>query len=256
MPELEFVDVNCCVGPYYNPPPGLDWSAAGLLARMDDLGIAEACVAPLMGRDYDPWNGNLWMRDNVPDSSRLHQVWTAANHHSGEFPRPDDLLEGMQRQNVRMLRLFLYAEAFMSRLDLPVFGELFDMLAQRHVPLLLDCSGSLTLGGADLEPVLRGWPDMPLILSVSKIVQHDRWFYHLWERYPSFHVDLSGYQCLGGTEAVVKRFGPERLLFGSRYPYFTPLQTMLQVIYADMDDNAKRAIAGGTARRLLSEVTL
>ena len=124
------------------------------------------------------------------------------------------------------------------------------------MPILLDCSGAQTLGATDLEPVLQRWPDMPVVLSVAKIVQHDRWFYYLWERYGNFYVDLPGYQCLGGTEAVVKRFGPERLLFGSRYPYFTPLQSMLQLVYADIDDAAKRAVAGDTARRLLSEVTL
>lgn len=256
MHELNFLDVNCCLGPYYNPPPGLDWSAAGLLARMDDLGIAEACVAPLMGRDYDPWMSNLWLNDSVPPSPRLYRVWTAANHHSGEYPAPDELVEEMRRHDVRMLRLFLYAEAFVGGLDVPIFGELFDALAQHRVPLLLDCSSSVTLGAAELEPVLKGRPEMPVILSVSKIVQHDRWFYYLWERYANFYVDLPGYQCLGGTEAIVDRFGPDRLLFGSRYPYFTPMQSMLQIVYADIDDEAKRAIAGGTARRLLSEVTL
>jgi hypothetical protein len=34
---------------------------------------------------------------------------------------------------------------------------------------------------------------------------------------------------------------------------FTPLQTMLQVVYADVDDAAKRAIAGDTVRDLLRE---
>ncbi|NLT41066.1 MAG: amidohydrolase family protein [Anaerolineae bacterium] len=256
MPVMEFVDINCCVGPYYNPPPGLDWSAAGLLARMDDLGIAEACVAPLMGRDYDPWMSNVWLSENVPPSPRLHRMWTAAAHHSAEFPPPDALLEGMRRHNVCLLRLCLYAEAYVSRLDVPIFAELFDALAQHRVPILLDCSGALTLGATELEPVLQRWPDMPVVLSVAKIVQHDRWLYYLWEHYSNLYVDLPGYQCLGGTEAVVQRFGAERLLFGSRYPYFTPLQSMLQVVYADIDDAAKWAIAGGTARRLLSEVTL
>ena len=93
MHDLNFLDINCCLGPYYNPPSGLDWSAAGLLARMDDLGIAEACVSPLMGRDYDPWMSNEWLLENAPSSPRLHRVWTAANPHSGELPTPSELLE-------------------------------------------------------------------------------------------------------------------------------------------------------------------
>ena len=42
-------------------------------------------------------------------------------------------------------------------------------------------------------------------------------------------------------------------MYGSRHPHFTPLQTMLQVIYADVDEPAKRAIAGDTLRGLLAE---
>lgn len=253
---LNFLDVNCCIGPYYNPPEGHDWSAAGLLAKMDEVGIAEACPAAVMGRDYDPWEGNRWLAANVPASERLHPVWTAANHHSGEFPAPADLIERMRRDGVRMLRLFLYPTGYLDRIDLPLFGELFDALEQHRVPLLAECQDALLLRAADLEPVLRGWPRLPFILSVPKVVQNERWFYYLWERYDNFHLDLPGYQVLGGIKAVVDRFGPDRLVYGSRYPFFTPLQTMLQLIYTEIDDSTKRAIAGDTVRRLLREVQL
>ncbi len=256
MHDLGFLDVNCGVGPYYNPPDGHDWSAAGLLAKMDELGIAEACPSAVMGRDYDPWQSNLWLMENVAPSERLHPVWTAANHHSGEFPAPAELIERMRRQGVKMLRLYLYPEAFVDRLDLPIFGELFDALAEYRVPLLLDCAGPAAPRAQDLEPVLRQWPSLPFILSVPKIVQHDRWFYYLWERYDNFQVDLPGYQSFAGTEAVVRRFGSRPLVFGSRYPYFTPMQSMLQLAYAEIEESDKRSIAGNNMRRLLGEVRL
>jgi predicted TIM-barrel fold metal-dependent hydrolase len=124
------------------------------------------------------------------------------------------------------------------------------------VPLLVDASDQRLLRAADIEPVLKAWPEMPFILSVPKIEQNDRWFYYLWERYDSFYVDLPGYQVLGGIASVVQRFGPRRLIYGSRYPYFTPLQTMLQVVYSEIDESARRAIAGDTLRGLLKEVRL
>jgi hypothetical protein len=253
---LNFLDVNCCIGPYYNPAPGHDWSAIGLLAKMDELGIAEACPAAVLGRDYDPREGNAWLSANLPGSPRLHPVWTVGNHHSGEFPPPDELLAQMREHGVRMLRLFLYPTAFLDRLDLPLLTELFDAMDEHRVPLLVDTSDPLLLRAEDLEPVFKGWPKLPLILSVPKVVQNERWFYYLWERYDSFHLDLSGYQVLGGIKAIVERFGSRRLVYGSRYPFFTPLQSMLQLIYAEVDDTAKRAIAGDTVRGLLREVRL
>ncbi|MGI6208878.1 MAG: amidohydrolase family protein [Anaerolineae bacterium] len=253
---LRFLDINCAIGPYYNPPPGHDWSLSGLLAKMDDLGIAEACPACLLGRDLDPATGNDWLIEHAPASDRIHPVWTAAPHHTGEFPSPERLVELMGRHGIKMLRLWFYPTAFNDRLDLPLFGELFDALAQHRVPVLFDVSEPSLLRAGDLEPVLRGWPGMPVILSVPKQSQNERWFFYLWERYGSFYLDLPGYQILGGIEAVVNRFGPDRLLYGSRYPYFTPLQTMLHLIYSEIEEEAKRAIAGDTARRLLQGVKL
>ena len=253
---LHFLDVNCLVGPYYNPGPGQDWSLQALLAKMDQLGIAGACPAATLGRDYDPLDANEWLAANVPPSDRIHPVWTAATHHSGEFPRPAELLVQMREHGARMSRLFLTPAGFLGRLDLPLLGELFDALDDRRVPLLIDAADPLQLHAADLELVLRRWPGMPVILSVPKVVQNDRWFYYLWERYESLYVDLPGYQALSGIADVCRRFGPRRLVYGSRYPYFTPLQTMLQLIYSEVDEAAKQAIAGGTVRGLLEEARL
>jgi hypothetical protein len=250
---LRFLDVNCTVGPYHNPAPGYDWSPAALLRKLDALGIAEACPATLIGRDFDPQAGNDWLAARVPPTDRLHPVWTAATHHTGEFPPPETLLKRLRTEGVRMLRFYLSPTAFLNRLDLPVLGELFDALGARRVPLLLDAFGAGQLYATDLEPILRGWPRLPIILSVRKVTQDDRWLYYLWERFDQLYLDLPGYQQLYAVERVVHRFGPRRLVYGSRYPYFTPLQTMLQVAYADVDDAAKRAIAGDTVRDLLRE---
>lgn len=253
---LQFLDANCAIGPYYDPPPGHDWSLAGLLSRMDQLGITEACPACLLGRDLDPADGNQWLADNAPATDRVHPVWTAAPHHTGEFPAPGDLVRLMRESGIRMMRLWLSPSGYLDRLDLPLLGELLDALAHHRVPLLVDTSEPNLLRAADLEPVLRGWPSLPLILSVPKQSQNERWFYYLWERYDNFRIDLPGYQILGGIEAVVERFGADRLVYGSRYPFFTPLQTMLQVIYSEIEEADKRAIAGDTMRCLLQEVVL
>lgn len=254
MRPLRFLDANCGVGPYWNPPPRLDWSVAGLLRKMDELGIAEACPVALMARDYDPWEANKWSMANVAASERIHPVWAVGTHHAGEFPSPRELVDRMRVHQVRMLRLFLYPQAFLDRIDLPILAELFDVLNQHRTPLIIDCSDPLLARAADLEPILQRWPQLPIILSVPKVVQNERWFYYLWARYGSLHLDLSGYQVLGGIEAIVRRFGPEKLVYGSRYPYFTPLQTMMQLIYSEIGDDAKQAIAGGTVRRLLADV--
>ena len=257
---LGFLDVTCTVGPMYAPPPGYDGSAdspAALVRKMDELGIAEACPGTVIGRDFDPLVGNEWLAEHVAagtHAGRLHAAWTAATHHTGEFPQPEALIAQMRERGVRLLKLYLSPTAFLNALDLPVLGELLDALAGHRVPLLVDAYGWGQLHATDLEPLLRGWRDLPVILCPRKVTQDDRWLYYLWEKYENFYLDLPGYQQLYAVERVVQRFGPARLVYGSRYPHFTPLQTMLQVVYAEIDEAAKRAIAGGTVRALVARV--
>jgi predicted TIM-barrel fold metal-dependent hydrolase len=65
------------------------------------------------------------------------------------------------------------------------------------------------------------------------------------------YVEISGYQGYQAIEAVVGRFGPERLLFGTNIPTFSPGGAIAAVTYADISDDAKSLIAGGNLRRLL-----
>lgn len=64
------------------------------------------------------------------------------------------------------------------------------------------------------------------------------------------HVDLSIHCTPLGVEVLVRDLGPDRLLFASDYPYGHPAPMRENVELADVDGDAKEAIAGGTARRL------
>ena len=50
---------------------------------------------------------------------------------------------------------------------------------------------------------------------------------------------------------MVRRFGPGRLLFGTRTPHQPPGAAMARVLYAEIDEKAKEAIAFENAERLL-----
>jgi hypothetical protein len=70
------------------------------------------------------------------------------------------------------------------------------------------------------------------------------------------HVELSGYLPDGGLEDLVARYGPGRLLFASGWPRCYMGAAMLHLAGADLDADAKAAIAGGNLARLLEEVRL
>lgn len=250
---LRFLDVNCFIGPWPNRPRDADVSAAGLLRKMDEVGIAEACPFHAVARDHSLTEGNRALIDDVAGCERLHPVWIVSPHHTGECLGPEKLVEAMKRHDVRLARISFGSSQYVPRLDLFLFGRLFGALADARVPLLLSVHDIGAVPFAQIAEALTKWPGLRIVLAVPKVTFHDRWFYALWDAFDTFHVELSGYQVLGGIQAVTERFGPDRLVYGSRYPYFTPLQSMLQVIYGEVDDDAKRAIAGDTMRRVTAE---
>lgn len=249
-----FFDADCTLGPYGLSlyPPGVDGSAASLVAKMDELGIADACVASAHALEYSMVDGNERLLEAIRPHPRLHPVWTVGAHHSGEFPHPSELKGQLLARHVRMVKLVLHAgEGYLPCLDAILYDELFSMLDVLRLPLQLDYHSFSQQDGRDLREVLDAWPSLPVIVTIPKQNTEERMLFHLWERCANLHVTLSGYQGLGSIEAVVRRFGPRRLLFSSHFPYFTPLQSMLQVIYSDISDEAKQAIAGETLRSLL-----
>jgi len=255
---LRFMDCNCGVGPRWGGPgPGYDGSVSTLLHTMDSLGIAEACPFALSEIECDPGVGNSWLASTCAENERLHPVWVMGLHYCGEYPTPKRLPTALAQFGVKMVRVPLGKTTSLKQFDLCLLEGLLACLAQHHIPLLLDCLHSTDqIQTSEMKALLETWPGLPVILSFPKLEQDDRRFYYFWERFDRFHVELSGYQTLGGIEAVTQRFGSNRLVFGSRFPHFTPLQSMLQVIYSGVEESVKRDIAGGTMRRLLCEVAL
>ena len=253
---LNFFDANCGVGQYYNPPPGHDPSTLALLRKMDEVGIAESAVYHFKAQQYDFREGNGVLLDEIAEHGRLHPVLMVGPHHTGEAPTPDEMVELMRQNDARILKMFFGVQPFVPGPDPFLMGPLFDRVAEHRPVLILDYADIHGVQFNWIIDILDGWPGIKVVLVLPKIEYHERYFYALWERFDSFFLELAGNQTMGTLEKIVERFGPERVVYGSRYPYFTPLQTMLQIIYSDIDEEAKRKIAGDNMRSLLKDVTL
>lgn len=256
---LPFVDIACAVAPCAAPesPPGYAGDAAALAGTLERLGIAGACPSSAISWFYGVAEGNRQLLDQLQPFPALQPAWMVAPHHTGEMPPPGDLLVQMARAGVRLAKIPVHETNFYTTvLDLDLYGGLLDALAERRVPLLLDF---LTFNHDDaiaVRTVLSRWPALPVLLKFPKMANEERVLYALWERFDNLHVVLSGYQLLGGIEKAVCRFGPRAFVFGSNYPVFTPLQSMLHLIYCDLPAEDKRLIAGDTARALMAKANL
>lgn len=250
---LTVIDASCAIGVRYVLPVRTpEASADDLLKQMERFGIAQACPSFSIAAEYSIEEGNRALLGAVAGRTRLHPVWIVAPHHTGEALPPEALLEAMRRDNVRAGKLVLHSRlGYLDSLDVRLCEDLLDALAAHRIPLLLDFLNFAHADTRDLRELLANWPDLPVIVTFPKLEKEERMLYGLWEKFTQFRATLSGYQLMGGIEKVVRHFGSDALVYGSHYPFFTPLQSLLQLIYSDIAPEDKQRIAGGNMRELL-----
>jgi len=90
-----------------------------------------------------------------------------------------------------------------------------------------------------------------VLLNVSYRINRD--LYPRLKAYRHLYVETSGLEQHCGIQDVCERFGPERMLFGSRMPFFCAGASRHAIDCADISEDAKTAIGGGNLRRLLAE---
>ena len=89
-----------------------------------------------------------------------------------------------------------------------------EMLAERGIPVYIS-----PMDGWDLLfSVLKEFPSLTVIITNYGLWGSDGYIYPLVKSYPNVYLDTSDLQEIIGIEAFVRRFGSERLLFGTNYP--------------------------------------
>jgi len=249
---LLFIDAACIIGPYANPesPPGYEGNVEGLVRKMGELGIAEACPSSITASFYNVDEGNRELLQAIAPYPQLHPAFLVAPNQTGEVPPTKEVLAQMPAMSLAKM-LVDEVQFYTPLIDIELYGEVFDALAASRTPLLLDYTNFFHEHTFRLRELLKGWPQLPVLLKFPKLACEERVLYYLWEKYENLHVVMSGYQLLGGIEKAVARFGARAFVFGSNSPYFTPLQSMLHLIYCELSEDVKRLIAGDTVRRLL-----
>ena len=245
---MDLFDCNCCFGPMARPAERYAPDAAALLAEMDFCGIDRALpyhVGMRFGVAHE-WNDRL-VRE-VAALPRLQPTWTILPAQTGEMPAPAALLAAMRASGVRALRAF--PDEHHYRLNRATFGELFDLLSERRVPLFVK-QNIVAIGDLVAE-----FPRLIVVAVNQGPHSLERYLRPLMDRHANLHVETSHYMVAGLIEESVERYGPHRLLFGSGFPDVCSGAALLRLARAEIDDDARAAIAGANLERLLSEVQI
>ncbi len=206
-----------------------------LLAEMDRFGIRRALVSHFVAEEYDAEEGNRALARDL--HGRFFPAWAA-------LPDPG-FIEKLPKPIA--VRLSFGAKKHNFSPASWCSGGLYEVLQQRSI--------LTTVVREDLEwdalaTLLENFPQLPILLLETGY-RADRYLFPLLKRYPALSFDTSTYVAHRQLENFVERFGPDRLVFGSRLPLYTPGAALAVLVTARISHEAKLAIAGGTLRRLL-----
>jgi len=136
-------------------------------------------------------------------------------------------------------------------------GALWSELEMHRIPLFLDLGQRWpAMDDFDADSVYglcHAHPNLPVIL-VKHRMRYNRQPYQLLDRLPSLRLELSGQWNYRMVEDICGRFGAERLLFGTNWPYTDSSFGVAAMAYAEVSEATRAAVAGGNLQALLEGV--
>jgi predicted TIM-barrel fold metal-dependent hydrolase len=242
-------DVYCFIGRW--PTADLAFhDCAGLLMRMDRLGIGKAVVCHTWAWQYDPVAGNRQLMADLtalPSASRdrLLPCWAVVPPATGEQGTAEELGAALNAAGVRVVRLFPRDHNY--RLGSHDAARLIAMLAARRILTLIDLDQT---SWEEIDRVAERAPDVRLV--VCRVGYRGlRRMAGVLARRPNCAIDLSYFGSHEGVEWLVERFGAERLLFGTAGPLADGGGAVTRLMLSRISDEDRNAIGAGNAERLL-----
>jgi hypothetical protein len=266
---LDWFDAQCWIGVgpegLLQPVESVD-ATRRLLAR---YGIHRAVVAHAAARDGDRPLGNRLLLEAIQNHSGLFGAAVLApGDVPTETPRgpraepgadmPSQPIEASARgwpaylaslaaAKVRMIRAFPRAHRF----------KLSDRSAEPWLEAIADAGLPLAVWHVettwdDLAAVCERYPRLNVIVEGPnrKLIYHNRIYYGLLERFANFHLAIDNLVNYLGVDDIVRRFGSQRLIFGSYLPHQDPNAAMGMVIEGDMTPSDRENIAFRNLERL------
>jgi len=258
---MRFFDCNCYFGRPSKAPasPAMCSTIDELEAALERAGIEQALVWHMAQMEVSAPRGNEMLAEAIAGRKRFVGCWTALPPQSDEMP-VDRLLRDMKAANVKALRLFPMRHRFI--MNAVTLGPLLEAMIAHRIPLVYSirfASAAMDhyLLWQGLHDLLREFPQLRLIVCDHGSWGCDRYFRPLLDAYEHVYVDTALYFQDAGIESLVERYGESaRIVYGSGLPERFPGGMMMAIRHGEIPEAAKEAIAGGTMRRLMQEVTL
>ena len=235
---LEIIDVNTWYGP--SPLSADQPTMAKFQAALAGEGVAGALTSHSMAVMLDHRKGNRLTLEQLATHPNMTPVAVVPYT---QCLGPEDVAE-VAEAGFKVLRIGGTRE---WPLDNVVIAGMIAEAAKANLLVMLELGirGSMSqlvraIGDADLDVIC---------LNATYAIHSE--IVWLLREHPRLHIDMSKMAVSGGLEELVERFGPSQIVYGSGWPANEMRPHTLMLRNAEIDDEARRAIAAGNIRRLL-----
>lgn len=244
--NLSFFDCDCVIGRRHKLQPGSFWETEKLITEMDRLGIAKALVYHAEALEEHPILGNETLMKEIQHQPRLEPVWLVLPNHTGDFHEPAELIKLLKQHQVRFVRMFPSSNHHNYPFTTWCCGPLFSALEKAGITLIV---GLEQTSWESIRTVALAYPKLKMIVS-NVAYRDDRFIYPVLAECKNIMIETLAYKTTGGIDAVARRFGVERLIFGSGMPVFSGAAATTMIRYLTLSDEDKQRIAGGNLEAL------
>lgn len=214
-------------------------------------GIDRAVVSSAACIEYDPLDGN----------ERVARLIREQAHLSGAMVLvPDISFQGRSAEayvDAKIDERFVIARMFPKRLNHSMqqwqIGDILAHLEARRLPLMLwhnEVTWDL------VEGLCQAYPELPVIVEGNdvKLLYHNRNYLALLQRCPNLYLETHNLVLHAEIEHLADQLAPDRLLFGTYFPYNSPHPALFSILRARLPEATKDQLAAGNLERLLGQI--
>ena len=213
------------------------------LRRARRAGIARTVVFPAFHTDYTTANREL---GRIVARWRPRLIGFAMVNPKTDAGRVREMVrEAVTRHGLRGLKVHGH-EAMPTR-------EVCEAAREFGIPIIVDVAGKAHV----IDMFAPEYPDVRFVIAHLGSFADD-WRAHervveQMTRYPNVFGDTSGVRRFDYLRQAIRRAGPRKLIFGSDGPWLHPGLELQKIRLLGLPREAEALVAGGNARRLLSE---
>jgi predicted TIM-barrel fold metal-dependent hydrolase len=226
-----------------------------LLQEMDDMNVAQAVVLPIaFGLPFGDDLADRWL-DAIEGSQESARFVPGASVVPGD-PEAIEKLRGYAARGARVVKLHPTMQRFAP--DHPEAMEIYAECGRLGLPILFHAgragiepeSSHGFAVARHYEPMLAEFPEVDFVLGHAGARDVERML-PIAKRHPNAWLEIHG-QGLTTLGTLLAELGPERLLFGTDWPFYHLGATLAKVLLVTRErPDARDAILRGNALRLL-----